>query len=129
LTVKLPSPFRDSRTLSAGDPLLGEAGVALDLAGLEFDEALRESWRNRVERIAQRLGWPRPRFAEMRRGDRVTLAFTAPAGRLTAALAANEWALCAALVARDPSHWRAIAADIDEAAMLQMLGTLAETSD
>jgi hypothetical protein len=126
LTVKLPSPFRDSRTLSAGDPLLGETGVALDLAGLEFDEALRQSWRDRVERIAQHLGWPRPRFAEKNRGDRITLAFTAPAGRLTAALAANEWALCAALIARDPSHWHGIAADVDEAAVLQRLGGISE---
>jgi hypothetical protein len=129
LTVTLPSPFRDSRALGAGDPLLGEAGVALDLAGLEFDEALRESWRDRVECAAHHLGWPRPRFAEMRRGDRITLAFTAPAGQLIAALAANEWALCAALIARDPSHWRAVAADIDETAALQRLERMAEESE
>jgi hypothetical protein len=33
------------------------------------------------------------------------LAFEAPARFLTTAMEANEWALCAALVERDPFHW------------------------
>jgi hypothetical protein len=129
LTVKLPSPFRDSRELGADDPLLGAPGVALELAGLEFDEAMRESWRSRVERIACALGWPPPRCVQSRRGDRVTIAFTAPATQLRAARAANEWALCAALVGRDPSHWGGIAAERDEVAALTRLTGLARGSE
>ena len=43
--------------------------------------------------------------------------FTAPANQLRTACEANEWALCAALVERDPGHWSSLQESL-RAAML-----------
>lgn len=108
MTVTLPVPFRASRLLANSDPLLHGLGVALDIAGLEFDESLGCGWRTRVERVAECLGWPAPRFAVADGRAGPTLAFTAPCDQLLTAREANEWALCAALLERDPGHWSAL---------------------
>ena len=108
MTVTLPVPFRSSRLVPNSDPLLGGLGVALDLAGVEFDDSLGFGWRTRVERVAECLGWPAPRFAVAYGRAGPTLAFTAPRDQLLTAREANEWALCAALLERDPSHWSAL---------------------
>jgi hypothetical protein len=79
--------------------------VALEVVGIELEEGLHRAWRGRIERVAQLLGWPVPRFADRRDGCVVTLTFTAPCNQLHTAREANEWALCAALFERDPSHW------------------------
>ena len=80
------------------------AGVALDVAGIELDDQLLFAWRVRVERARSQLGWP-PAAANVYVGEATTLAFEAPARFLATAMDANEWALCAALVERDPFHW------------------------
>jgi hypothetical protein len=108
MTVTLPVPFRSSRLLPSHDPLLGELGVALDLVGVQYEESLGSGWRARVERVADCLGWPAPRFALARGQAGSTLAFTAPRDQLLTAREANEWALCAALLERDPGHWGAL---------------------
>ncbi len=108
MTVTLPVPFRSSRLVPSSDPLLGGLGVALDIAGVEFDDALGFGWRTRVERVAECLGWPAPRFAVAIGRAGPTLAFTAPRDQLLTAREANEWALCAALLERDPGHWGAL---------------------
>ena len=105
MTVKLPLPYRRSRGLAQGNDLLGLPGVALDVVGLEVGAALEAGWRRRVERAALAIGWPSPRFARRDGELGQALAFTAPAGQLRTACAANEWALCAALVELDPCHW------------------------
>jgi hypothetical protein len=108
MTVTLPVPFRSSRLLLNSDPLLNGLGVALDIVGVEFEESLGCGWRTRVERVADCLGWPAPRFAVADGHAGPTLAFTAPPDQLLTAREANEWALCAALLERDPGHWGAL---------------------
>lgn len=80
------------------------AGVALDVAGIELDDSLLVAWRMRVERARSQLGWPTA-ATNACAGAAVTLAFEAPEQYLATAMEANEWALCAALVERDPLHW------------------------
>ncbi|MGI9246291.1 MAG: hypothetical protein ACR2I8_06255, partial [Steroidobacteraceae bacterium] len=116
MTVTLPLPFRSSRTLVAGNGLLGDAGVALDLVGIDLDEDLYDGWRSRVEMAARHLGWPPPRLARSMLADCSALGFTAPAHQLHTACATNEWALCAAMLARDPCHWGSLTDSLREAA-------------
>ena len=143
MTVTLTLPFRSSRGLVRGNPLLGDPCVALDVVGLEVGDALRQAWSRRVESVADRLGWPAPRAVAIPNGVAVTLTFTVPPDQWRTAREANEWALCASVVERDPSHWsglrdalraaiasdpgrRCAAAEIDETAALTRLVRLAE---
>ena len=126
MTITLPLPFRASRWLGQGNALLAEPCVALDVVGIDLEEALHQAWRRRIEHAAQRLGWPMPRFTTHREGRVVTLAFSAPTRQLQTACEANEWALCAALIERDPSHWSSLreslrSAEIEEGAALERL--------
>lgn len=108
MTIKLPLPFRSSRWLGQGNGLLAEPCVALDVVGIDLEEALHAAWRRRIVQAAQLLGWPLPRFTTSRDGRVVTLAFSAPTRQLQTAREANEWALCAALFERDPGHWSSL---------------------
>lgn len=105
MTVKLPLPYRRSRGLAPGNDLLGTPGVALDVVGLDVCAELEAGWRRRIENVARAIGWPSPAFASRAESHGHTLAFTAPSDQLRTARAANEWALCAALVELDPCHW------------------------
>ena len=108
LTVTLPLPFRSSRPLARGNGLLGHAGVALDVVGIDLEDALHAAWQSRIERVGRCLGWPGIQFALRPGAAGVTLGFTAPDDQLETARQANEWALCAALQERDPGHWSAL---------------------
>jgi hypothetical protein len=108
MTVTLPLPFRRSRGLAPGNLLLDAPGVALEVVGLEVGAELYAHWQRRVERVASALGWPAPTFARHDAGTDHTLSFSAPADQLRTACQANEWALCASLVERDPCHWSAL---------------------
>lgn len=108
MTVTLPLPFRNSRGLAHANALLGEPCVALEVVGLELEATLYEGWRRRVEHVAHALGWPVPRFVTLNGPTSPTLCFTTPGAQLQTAREANEWALCASLVERDPSHWGAL---------------------
>lgn len=108
MTVTLPLPFRGSRSLASGNVLLGETGVALDVVGLDFEDDIRAAWQRRVEGAARQLGWPVPRIVTLATGPHHTLCFTAPANQLRTARETNEWALCAAVLERDPFHWGAL---------------------
>jgi hypothetical protein len=120
LTITLPLPFRSSRPLAHDNAWLAEPAVALDVVGIDLEVDLHGAWRLRVERAAQRLRWPAPRFAA-RCGERlVTLMFTAPANQLRTACEANEWALCAALVERDPGHWSSLQESLRAAAHAEL---------
>lgn len=146
MTVTLPLPFRASRGLASGNALLGLPGVALDVVGIDVEDEIYEGWRRRVERVARHLGWPEPRFEACATVNGRTLCFTAPPNQLQTAREANEWALCAAVVERDPFHWSSlrdslraavvaaadadperpcIAAEIDEPSALARLARLA----
>jgi hypothetical protein len=127
----LPLPFRSSRQLGQDNAVLDEAGVALDVVGIDLEEGLHHAWRARIERVARRLRWPAPRFASRRDGRLVTLMFTAPRDQLQTAREANEWALCAALVERDPGHWSSLQESLRAAAVAdpQRPGILTEIDD
>jgi hypothetical protein len=73
----------------------------LETQGLDVDEALLASWREGVARATRFLEWDAglPIVARRHIGG-VSLAFGAPLDRLFTATEVNEWAWCAALVAR-----------------------------
>jgi cyanophycin synthetase len=64
------------------------------------------AWRARVERAGARLGWPHPQAVARKHQAGVSLAISAPLDQLFLATEVNEWALCAALIERDPVRWR-----------------------
>jgi cyanophycin synthetase len=77
----------------------------LDVADGCIDEGLITAWRARVERAGARLGWLE-RLAVARKHEAgISLAISAPIDQLFVATEVNEWALCAALVDRDPVRW------------------------
>jgi cyanophycin synthetase len=80
-------------------------GAVLDVVGAPVDDALIAAWRTRVERARLQLGWNDHRSVARRHTGGVLLAVTAPADQLLLATEVNEWALCAALVERDPARW------------------------
>ena len=70
-----------------------------------LDEVDIGAWRARVERVGERLGWADRRCIARRHARGILLAISAPADQLLLATELNEWALCAALVERDPKRW------------------------
>jgi UDP-N-acetylmuramyl tripeptide synthase len=78
----------------------------LEVVRIEMDAALAAHWRANVARARAHLGWPVGDASVERRHVRgTTLAIAAPLDRLFTATEINEWALCAALHDRDPTHW------------------------
>jgi cyanophycin synthetase len=85
----------------------------LEVAGIELDDELLSGWRARVDRARRHLGWNAPPLAipvpreivSRRHASGTSLAFAAPFDQLFTATEVNEWALCAALLERDPGHW------------------------
>jgi cyanophycin synthetase len=77
----------------------------LDVADRSFDDDLIAAWRARVERAADRLGWLTRLAVARKHAGGVSLAISAPIDQLFLATEVNEWALCAALVERDPLRW------------------------
>ena len=51
------------------------------------------------------LGWRQPAAVARRHPGGASLAITAPYDQLFLATEVNEWALCAALIERDPVRW------------------------
>jgi cyanophycin synthetase len=80
-------------------------GAVLDVIRAPVDDALIAAWRARVERAGVRLAWPDRRSVARRHAGGVLLAIAAPADQLLLATEVNEWALCAALIERDPPRW------------------------
>jgi UDP-N-acetylmuramyl tripeptide synthase len=60
------------------------------------------AWRTRVERAGAHLGWLNRQAVARKHIGGVSLAIAAPFDQLFLATEVNEWALCAALVERDP---------------------------
>jgi cyanophycin synthetase len=96
-------------------------GAVLELVGAPLDEDLIAAWRGRVERAGARLGWTLHRSVARRHAGGASLAIAAPLDQLFLATEVNEWALCAALMERDPIRWRgleeALAAEALKAAL------------
>jgi cyanophycin synthetase len=80
----------------------------LDVIHVAVDDPLLLAWRGRIERAAARLGWPHPQTVVRRHSTGTSLAITAPCDQLFLATEVNEWALCAALIERDPVRWRSL---------------------
>jgi cyanophycin synthetase len=72
---------------------------------VSIDDALLAGWRTRVIRAGARLGWRCPQTIVRRHSTGASLAITAPYDQLFLATEVNEWALCAALLERDPRRW------------------------
>jgi cyanophycin synthetase len=77
----------------------------LEIAGIATDPALLEGWRARVQRARRHLGWPEAELVVRLHPGGATLALAAPFDLLFTATEVNEWALCAALLEREPERW------------------------
>jgi UDP-N-acetylmuramyl tripeptide synthase len=77
----------------------------LETVGVAIDDPLLAAWRLRIERAGGRLGWGRPQTIVRRHATGASLAISAPCDQLFLATEVNEWALCAALIERDPVRW------------------------
>jgi UDP-N-acetylmuramyl tripeptide synthase len=80
-------------------------GAVLDVVGVRIDDPLLAAWRARIERAAVHLGWHGTQTVVRSHATGASLAITAPCDQLFLATEVNEWALCAALAARDPVRW------------------------
>jgi cyanophycin synthetase len=89
----------------------------LEVVGIVADEALLAGWRARVARARQHLGWAERELAVRRHAGGASLAIAAPSDQLLVATEVNEWALCASLRERDPSHWGGLEAALLGAAL------------
>jgi cyanophycin synthetase len=95
----------ESRRLTGGNLFFASTGAVLDLVGVPAEDGLIDAWRDRVERAGRRLGWVNRRSVARRHAGGASLAIAAPYDQLFLATEVNEWALCAALVERDPARW------------------------
>ena len=77
----------------------------LEVPGSSIDDDLIAAWRARAERAGARLGWLNRQAVARKHAGGVSLAISAPIDQLFLATEVNEWALCAALVERDPDRW------------------------
>jgi cyanophycin synthetase len=114
-------PFDASRRLTGANLFFAGCGALLETAGVAVDEALLAAWRARAERARAYLKWCVPGVVARAHAHGASLALAAPCDQLFVATEVNEWALCAALVARDPHHWRKleqalVAAALEDAA-------------
>ena len=76
----------------------------LESAAADTDGALLEAWKTRVRRAQASLGWPEAALVAIPHASGASLALAAPPDQLITATELNEWALAAALRARDPSR-------------------------
>jgi cyanophycin synthetase len=88
----------------------------LDVVRAPIDEALIGAWQARVQRAGAHLGWIDGRSIARPHAGGVQLAISAPADQLLLATEINEWALCAALLERDPHRWAGLRAALIAAA-------------
>jgi UDP-N-acetylmuramyl tripeptide synthase len=88
-----------------GNLFFASAGAVLEVVAVSVDDALIAAWRTRIDRAAKRLGWSHCRAVARRHASGASLAIAAPSDQLFLATEVNEWALCAALLERDPVLW------------------------
>lgn len=116
-------PFEDSRRLTGGNLFFAQTGAVLETARIAVDAALLDAWAARVEQARTHLQWdsPLPLVARRHAGG-ASLAIAAPADQLFTATEVNEWALCASVVARDPSRQAELESALRAAALEQATG-------
>src|SRR5258708_23163318 len=93
-----------------GNVFFASAGAVLEVRAVSVDDALIAAWRTRIGRAARRLGWSNCQAIVRRHASGASLAIAAPSDQLFLATEVNEWALCAALVERDPVRWSGLEA-------------------
>ena len=76
----------------------------LESAAADTDAALIEAWKQRVQRARTRLGWPAAPIVAIPHASGASLALAAAFDQLITATELNEWALAAALLARNPAR-------------------------
>jgi UDP-N-acetylmuramyl tripeptide synthase len=106
-----------------GNLFFASAGAVLEVVGASLDDALIAAWRTRIERAGARLGWINRQAVARRHAGGASLAIAAPYDQLFLATEVNEWALCAALIERDPVRWSGL-----EAALIAQALQAAETA-
>jgi UDP-N-acetylmuramyl tripeptide synthase len=89
----------------------------LEVVGVDLDDALLAAWHTRVERAGIRLGWVKRQSVVRMHAGGASLAIAAPFDQLFLATEVNEWALCAALVERDPARWGSLEESLVAAAV------------
>jgi cyanophycin synthetase len=109
-------PFEASRRLIGANLFFPTTGAQLETAGVMPERALLEEWRARVERARAHLGWHMPGVVARLHAHGASLAIAAPIDALYLATEVNEWALCAALLERDPERWDGLEAALAAAA-------------
>jgi cyanophycin synthetase len=117
LSITIALPFEDSRRLTGPNLFFASTGAVLEVTANVADELLLDEWRGRVAHARERLAWKRADTVVRRHPPRATLAFTAPCDQLFLATEINEWALCSALLERDPVHWRWLQDALQQAAL------------
>jgi cyanophycin synthetase len=110
-------PFEASRRLIGPNLFFAQCGAQLETCGIEPDEALLAEWERRVRRACAALGWPAGAVAARRHARGASLALSAPPDALFVATEINEWALCTALMVREPTGWTALEAELRAAAL------------
>src|SRR6185312_4893022 len=110
-------PFDASRRLTGANLFFATTGAQLETVGLEVDAALLAAWQERISRARAHLGWPQAELSVRRHAGGVSLALAAPCDQLYTATEVNEWALCAALSAREPGRWPGLEQALGAAAL------------
>ena len=108
-------PFEASRRLMGANLFFAGTGAQLETTGITVDAILLDAWRARVTRARAHLGWDDVDAGQhsaavmaRRHASGASLALAAPLDTLYTATEVNEWALCAALIERDPSRWHGL---------------------
>jgi UDP-N-acetylmuramyl tripeptide synthase len=100
-------------------------GAVLEVVGVPLDDALIAGWRERVERAGAHLNWGKSAAVARHHAGGVSLAIAAPGDQLFLATEVNEWALCAALVDRDPARFNSL----EEALVAEALRAAADVAN
>ena len=109
-------PFEASRRLIGANLFFAGCGAQLETVHIAVDTALLAAWRTHAARARAFLGWDDdargapdiPRIVARPHAGGASLALAAPADALFTATEVNEWALCAALAAQDPTRWNGL---------------------
>ena len=110
-------PFDASRRLTGPNLFFAGTGAQLETCGFDPDAGLLAEWRARVARARAHLRWRTPGVVARVHARGASLALAAPCDQLYVATEVNEWALCAALAARDPHRWSGLEAALNAAAL------------
>jgi cyanophycin synthetase len=85
-------------------------GAVLEVIGAPVEDSLIGAWRELVLRAGAHLRWPETQCVVRQHLGGASFAISAPIDQLFLATEVNEWALCAALMRRNPERWRGLEA-------------------